>query len=282
MALTEGQVQLRDLVMGPGTLYRFVTHFNPFVRNVRADQGGPRAWNDGAWSGAEWTEQVAIPMRLVILATGTAHYVALQQALSAAFAPSHDDLPLTFMVGGTEYVMFGRPRMVEPDARMIDGTTYVQAAFVALNPAVMSSVQHTSVLSLPLVSGGVTRPLTRPYTIAATVISGRALLTNAGKKTTGLILRVDGPVTTPRVSVLAGGVTTTLTVNLTLLADQWLDIDTAARTVYLNGTASRRGDASSSREEWPLLPPGTHELAFDASIYNALAQLTASWRDAWY
>jgi hypothetical protein len=79
MPLDEGQVQLRDLVIGPGTPYRFVrgSHFNPLSRSVRADQGGARVWNDGSWSGAEWAEQATIPMRLVVMAVGAGEWLAL-------------------------------------------------------------------------------------------------------------------------------------------------------------------------------------------------------------
>lgn len=279
MTLADGQVQVRSLVMGADTIYRFPEHFNPYSRTVRADQGGQRAWNHGSWSGAEWTEEVVIPMRMYVMTTDPASYVAAQQDLAAAFAPSNTDLELRWAVAGTEYLMYGRPRMVNPEARRLDGGSYVSAAFVALDPRVYSGSTHSQQLMLPVTTGGLTFPVTFPITFPATVISGRATITNAGKAPTGLQLRIDGPVTEPRVSLLAGGVTSTLRLWLTLTSGQWLDIDTMARTVYINGTASRRGNASG---DWPTLPSGMAELAFDASVYNPSAQLTATWRDSWY
>jgi hypothetical protein len=434
MPLDDGQVQLRDLVMGPGTPFRFVSHFNPFSRNVRADQAGGRAWGDGGWSGAEWAEQVTIPMRLVVMGVGAAGWMACMQQLLAAFAPSSTDLDLRFAVAGTEYLMRGRPRMVDPEARHVDGHTYTAAAFVALGPSIYSGNEHQVVLGLPSTSGGLIVPdptgpalnanpyfetdasnwsglgstvvrstaqahegvasllftpdgvtvttdarsenvpatvgtsyrasawvwcavsrnisininwrnsvgglvatsssvvavtastwtlldytappapplttqaqvtvsmgatppasnqvwidearirqtggmLTLPLTIPAQVTSGRATISNAGTKPVGLRLRVDGPVPEPRISLLTAAGTSVLRLYLTLTAGQWLDIDTAARTVYLNGTASRRGQAAGG---WPVLPPGTGELAFDAAAYDPAPRLTTTWSDAWH
>src|SRR5690606_27793991 len=91
---------------------------------------------------------------------------------------------------------------------------------------------------------GFTGGLTVPFTIPAQVSAGRATLVNAGTSDVGLRLRIDGPVVEPRVTLLTDQGTAVLRLNLTVGAGQWLDIDTAARTVYLNGVASRRGQAS--------------------------------------
>lgn len=279
MPLTEGQVQVGTLVMGADTSYSMI-EFNPWIRTVRADQGDARAWNHGSWSGAEWQNEAIVPMLLRVRGTDAATWLTLHQALAATFAASNDDIELRWVTGGAEYLMRGRPRMVEPTIRALArGSIVTKAAFVALDPRIYSGTLHSEVLVLPVVSGGLTIPLTVPFTVGATVLSGRVQVTNAGTDTVGLTLRVDGPVADPRISVLANGETSTLTVGLTLTAGQWLDIDTAARTVYLQGVASRRGNAYG---DWPVLPPGTHELAFDASAYDASAQLTASWRDAWH
>jgi hypothetical protein len=273
-------VQLRDLVMGPGTPYRFVTNFNPLARQVRADQTAARTWGDGAWSGAEWAEQAVIPMRLAVMGVGAAGWMDHHLALLAAFAPSHVDLPLTFVIGGREFVMFGRPRLVEPDARHVDGHGYTQAAFVALDPTLYGAAEHQVSTGLPVTSGGLTLPATAPLTVTGVHVSGRVTLVNAGRKTAGLRLRVDGPVPEPRVSLIVSGQPTqTLRCWLTLDAGQWLDIDTAARTAYLNGLASRRGQVSG---QWPLLPAGPAELVFGAGGHDPDALLTASWRDAWH
>ena len=278
MPLVDGQAQLRGLVVGAGTDYRFVTHFNPFVRTNVAGQSGRRVWRDGSWSGVELAAEAVVPMRIVTLGWDAPGFVALHQALAAAFAPSNQDLDLTFAIGGVEYVMRGRPRLVEPEPRRIGGHCYYNAAFVALDPLIYSSTLHTTNLVLPLVSGGLTLPVTVPFTIGATSVSGRATISNSGKATTGLVVRVDGPVSQPRITLTTGGVSEILRFGFDLTTGQWIDVDTVARTVYINGTVSRRG---LSYGDWPTLDPGSSEVGFDAGTYDAAATCAVSWRDAW-
>jgi len=282
MTLADGQVQLRTLVFGADTNHRMVSHFNPFVRNVRADEGDPRAWNNGSWSGAEFAAAAVIPMRLVALGQGAAGFLTRHREIADAFAPSSTDLELRFAVAGAEYVMYGRPRLVEPAPRNNTGIAWYQAAFVALNPLIYSGTEHTASTGLPVSSGGLTLPVTVPFSIGATFTTGRVTLTNAGTAPAGLRLRINGPVLQPRVALLTAAGTYTLSFFLDLGVGQYLDVDTAARTVYLQGTASRRGFAAASDLGWPILPPGTSELAFFASTYDAAALLQVFWRDAWF
>jgi hypothetical protein len=288
MPLGEGQVQIGDLVLGTGTPFRFVTHFNPFMRTVRADQGGPRAWQHGSWSGVEWQAEAVVTMNLVIMGNGTADYVARQQQLSAAFAAIGDtgqDVSLGFMLGGTEYLMFGRPRMVEPGRRLTDGTVWANAAFVALDPRIYAGILSTTgAVTLPSYAGGLLVPLTVPFTIDSTLVGGAADLANTGTAPAGLSVRVDGPVSQPRVGVRQPDGTLQEIVFLAgfdLPAGQWIEIDTAARTALLNGLpqASVRGQASWEMDPFPLLP-GTNVLRFGASSGTGTA--TATYRSAWW
>jgi hypothetical protein len=216
-------------------------------------------------------------MRMVTIGAGAAGMLALHQPLAAAFAPSDEDLELRFVVGGQELVMFGRPRVVEPAPRHTDGHTYYTLGFEALDPTMYSAAEHQVTLGLPSTSGGLTFPATFPAAFGATVTAGRVTIVNAGLKTTHLLLRIDGPVSQPRVSVLAGGVVTRLQVLMDIPDGQWLDVDTRARTAYLQGQVSRRNKVPG---QWPLLPPGEAEVAFDAAVFDPAALLTVRWRDA--
>lgn len=280
--LAEGQVQLRDLVMGRGTSYYFVTHFNPLARTARADQTGPRAWADGQWSGAEWTDATVIAMRLAVMGgTGAAGWMAAMRAMLNAFAPSSTDLPLTFALGGGQYVMFGRPRLAEPEARLKDGTGYVNAAFVAIDPHMYSSTLHTvGPIGVSTFTGGLQISTTVPFTIGASASGGSAVLANAGDIDTPLTIRLDGPLSAPSVALQRpDGVTQTLVTALNLLAGQFLLVDTGAGTALADGdpAASRRGSVGG---DFPLLPKGTSTVyLFDAA--GSAGTLTVSWRDAW-
>lgn len=288
MALLEFQAQIRDLVVGPGTNYAFLDDFNPFTLEARVEQFGPRAWNHGSWSGVEWREEIVVPMRLHVTDRAgrtLGRWLELHQQLVAAFRPvgeSVEDVELRFTLGGREYVMFGRPRMVSPDTKTIRaGWSVTQAAFVALDPTIYAGVETVfGPLVPPSFIGGLEVPVTAPFTIGATITGGVATLINEGTKDTSLVLRIDGPVVTPRVALeRPDGTVQTLTFDMTLSAGEWLDVDTAKRTVTLNGTSSRRGQVSG---HWPVLPPGSSTLLFRTADANPSSQLSGSFRSAWW
>lgn len=286
MALIEGQLQIRDLVMGPGTVYSVQGSTNFFARSVRADQSGKRAWNHGGWSGVEWQDEAVIPIRILVDAgTGTAQWVAAHQQLAAAFRPvgeSPADVELRFAVGGSEYVMFGRPRMVEPEVELIGlGRSFTQCAFVALDPFIYAGDETVAgPIDLPTVTGGLTVPFTVPFSIDVIVTGGTASLVNGGTADAGLLLRIDGPVTGPVVSLShASGTVQTLRIDAELADGEWLEIDTAARTVVFNDVTSLRGQASG---DWPILPTGTHTIRWLSGDNTQTGTLTVRFRSAWW
>lgn len=288
MPLANGQVQVRDLVMGPGTAYEIVRGFNPFNRSVRADQGGARAWNHGSWSGVEWMNEAVIPLYILVEGAGDANgaWLAAHQQLMAAFRPVGEDaadVELRFAMAGSEFVMYGRPRLVEPDLTTLHaGLTVTQAAFVALDPLVYSGTEVVAgPFGLPVFSGGLTVPITVPFTVTGVMTSGFADLTNPGSADTSLRVRIDGPATQPRFTLEhEDGTVQTLRMTFDLAAGEWLDIDCGAKTVLLNGTVSRRGQTTG---EFPTLPAGgPHRITFRASTYNDDATLTARFRPAYW
>lgn len=287
MPLMEGQFKVRDLIMGPGTRYEILRGTNPFQRNVRADQGGARAWNHGSWSGVEWAAEVVVPMTIRVrgASSDVASWLAAHQTLTAAFAPvgeSAADAELRFMLGGTEFLMRGRPRMVEPDLTLINsGKSITQAAFVALDPFIYAGTETVAgPTGLPTFSGGLTVPVTAPFTVSGVLASGFLNLTNTGTAETPLSIRIDGPVQEPSVTLQrTDGITQALRFGFDLETGQWLDIDTGARTVMLNGASSRRGQTAG---DFPILPAGTHVLQFRAGEYNPTATVTVRFRSAWW
>jgi hypothetical protein len=163
MALSADQVQVRDLVMGPGTDYQILVGFNPFNRSVRADQSGKRAWNHGSWSGVEWADEAVVPLRILIDTDDENTWLVAHQKLMAAFRPVGEitrNTELRFHLGGREFVMFGRPRMVEPELDLIGlGKAFTSAAFVALDPLIYAGAETVVPgIGLPTFTGGLTIP----------------------------------------------------------------------------------------------------------------------------
>lgn len=125
-------------------------------------------------------------------------------------------------------------------------------------------------------SGG----LTVPFRIGATVT--RSSLTvpvhgNAAPSVTAVIRAVNEPLTKPMIKDQDGN---TMAFDLTLDVGQSLELDWDAKTIMLNGTASRR---SSLLGDWLPLKSSDMVWSFSAdgaSTTNA-ATLTVTWRDAW-
>lgn len=159
MALLDRQVQVRDLVMGPGTDYQIVEGFNPFNRDVRVEQSEARTHAHGSWSGTEFNDEVTVPIRILIQAPDQVTWLQLHDRLMHAFRPvgrSFEEVQLRFSLGGQERVMFGRPRMVEPNLQsLVTGEVAYRAAFVALDPFQYSSepIEHDAI-GLPVFRGG--------------------------------------------------------------------------------------------------------------------------------
>lgn len=115
-----------------------------------------------------------------------------------------------------------------------------------------------------------------PFVIPAVHIDGSVVAEVTGNAPAKASLRIDGPVIFPEVHHLESG--RSLTFDLILEDDQWLEIDLDRRTVLLNGQASRRG---RMRGQWFELTPGTNTLAFAADSNDRDASLTVTWRDAY-
>lgn len=171
----EGQVHLvgtnRDLLMGEGTRYDMQDDFNPFIRQQRADQGGPRPYAHGSWLGAEWTAEVVVPLR--VIANGSNKNVpttraAIQDMIAAfrAVGATGEIAELRFHLEGDdqEFLMFGRPRGPEPDLSTLGlGYVYASAAFVAADPRIYSGTLTTVTTGMAEQAGGLVLPA-RPAT----------------------------------------------------------------------------------------------------------------------
>lgn len=283
--LDDEQWMIRGLMLGPGTVYRLMDRTNPFLLSVRADQSEARPWDHGSWSGAEWANERPVPLQVLIDTDSLQEWLTARHALAAAFAPvgdAADQVELRFVLAGQEFVLFGRPRLIEPDMSLVAyGRAFFECRFAAQDPRIYSGALHTTgAVTLPGFSGGRTVPFTVPFSIDATISGGEATLVNAGNEATGLSVRIDGPVTWPRFTITHPDASTeTLQVRVSLADGQWLDIDTRARTVFANGSpaATRRGDAVGA---FPLLKPGTSTLSYRAETTDT-GTLTATWRDAW-
>ncbi|NUR66141.1 MAG: hypothetical protein HOQ47_10300 [Streptomyces sp.] len=153
------------------------------------------------------------------------------------------------------------------------------AAFGQLAPTVPSTPPATDVLFvddvyfLQDVASGF-----RTYGVAGT--SGRLTAVNDGASASYPVLRLDGPVASPAIEdVTTGGI---LQLDASLQAGEYLLIDTRSRAVLLGGSAPRRSWVRAG-SVWPVLEPGSNELAYRGSALpgapGQTSLLTVTWRD---
>lgn len=153
------------------------------------------------------------------------------------------------------------------------------AAFGQLAPTVPSTPPATDVLFvddvyfLQDVASGF-----RTYGVAGT--SGRLTAVNDGASAAYPVLRLDGPVASPAIEdVTTGGI---LQLDASLQAGEYLLIDTRSRAVLLGGSAPRRTWVRAG-SVWPVLEPGSNEIAYRGSALpgapGQTSLLTVTWRD---
>jgi hypothetical protein len=115
--------------------------------------------------------------------------------------------------------------------------------------------------------------------------SGLAVLDVAGDYPTWPTYKIFGPCTNPiiRTSDPAGNASCVAFTALTILTDDYVEIDTAARTVRLNGdpVADRYSTIDVTRTIWGPLHPGDPTVTFNAATFAAPSQLLVEWTDAY-
>lgn len=118
----------------------------------------------------------------------------------------------------------------------------------------------------------------RTYGDAGT--SGRLTAVNDGASPAYPVLRLDGPVANPAIEQVNTGAI--LTLDATLQAGEYLLIDTRTRAVLLMGSTPRRTWVRAG-SQWPLLQPGSNEIAYRGSALpgnpGQSSLLTVTWRD---
>jgi len=280
--LQPGQYQMRDLIMGIGTVYN-VKSFAPYDTDIAPTGTGKKPFGHGSWAASEWANERAVPMTVQIRTSSEAETLHALRALKAAFRPveTGGDVEFTWRDAAGEYMMLVRPRMSQPDDRNLSvGITDIACAVVSLVPFHYSATETvTGPITAATTTGGLTVPLRVPFSIGGRSASAVTELVNDGTAETSLQLEIYGPAEAPWVLLNRPDGPRVVRCNLTIPADQVLYIDTGTRSVLLNGTSSRRGDISSDGREWPILPGGPSSTPIR---YFGDGHLITRHRSAWW
>lgn len=237
----------------------------------------------GAHPGDDFSDVRSIVVTYELHSATAAGFADLVSDLQQAFSPGGVEIPFVFQIpgvaGGAKALIWARAkrRQLPVNLDWFYRQPLATIELVATDPLLYSASESSGATSLPSAGGGLTFPATAPLTFGAVSTGGTISAVNSGSFDTDITLRIDGPVTNPRVESLTAG--KTIAVNITLATGEYLVIDTKARTVLLNGTASRYSSLDTS-SRWFTLAPGTNEITFRAST-PTVATLAAVWRSAW-
>lgn len=282
---TPFQLSYNGLTFGAGTDIQ-VSEIDG-LRALPAIRSGdvPRARQDGDWAGLNYLDERIITIDMEIFAPQTQTFESAVASVAAAFQNITDptaQLPLEFYFRGwlESRRMLCRPTKA---ATPVDSTFGFQHAkpvveLTANDPLLYSSTLHSVSTGLPSPTTGLTFPVTFPATFGSSS-GGSMSATNLGNYATAPVITITGPVTNPVVTFVASGAFMKL--NLTLGPTDTLVIDMGARTVTLNGTASRYNTIVTGSSWWTI-PPGTWSIGVASSDSTAVAAtFTTQWRDAW-
>jgi hypothetical protein len=187
--------------------------------------------------------------------------------LRAALINQMGSLRVDGMPGLPSLLLAGRVRRrrLPTNRELASGVIRPSFDFECPDPRLFAAVETVLVASPGSAVGvGITPPLTPPLTTGGSAVGGHVQAVNEGIADTHPTFRVAGPVTA--FSLLNSTTGRKLTYLQALAAGEWVDIDMDARTVLLNGTASRRAYMAGS---WWSLPPGTSDVFYlpaDAAV----------------
>ncbi|MFE4421317.1 phage distal tail protein [Streptomyces sp. NPDC056817] len=183
--------------------------------------------------------------------------------------------------------VYGRWRRVEAISmsQAVYGWIPLTLEFAATDPR--WHADDSQALTLPLDisddSQGFKAPVVAPITTGVSNPSQRpGWVLNNGNASAWPTVRIDGPVTNPKVWVVETG--RYLQLNTTLAVGEWIEIETrpGTRWVLRNGSGNAAPALTAgSRLDLFQIPPKRSEIRWTATDYTNTCRLTLSWRDAY-
>lgn len=282
MALLDYQVQIGDLIMGPGTDY---------IITLPPELGGPtmrvsdseKPQEHGVYYGADLFDARTFVLGATIRGDTPADTLVNIDALIAEWqVDSRYNTTVTKPLrvkfpGKAEVQLHGRPRRaVLPTTRLIGLRSTGSMEYHAGDPAWYSVTEYNEGLSLSAQAGGFGFPMTFPLQFGGTASGGSQIITNDGNFQTKPNVTFTGPFNNPRIENVTTG--EILELDLIIASGDYVEVDFANATIMLNGTASRY--YTKLGPFWTL-EPGDNEVRIGSGSYNAASAATIYWRDAW-
>ena len=275
------EVEYSGLLLGGDTSYAWVGDNVGSLPAVRTSRQ-MRLRQDGAHAGDSFLGVRTIQLIFEVYESTEAAFDTTIQALTEAFSPAGMK-PLYlqkpgFALGRKVYINAEPVRMEIPgNLEHYHRIPTVTIELECADPLYYDD-QTSSVVGLQLGQGvgGLSWPLTWPLNWG-TYQSGSIQAVNNGSRITYPTVTFTGPLVSPKLTNQTTGLH--IEFDITLTASQTLVVDTGiARTVLLNGTASRYNTMTSD-STWFGLSPGGDYLRFSAASGSGTVDI--EWSAAW-
>ncbi len=248
----------------------------PPVRSADVDKAAAH----GAFAGLDVLGERTMTIKFALLGSDRPSYDALVQQLSAAFAVQSTELPLLCGDNGNRLINCRPRKAVAPRKKDFHGTfsTEVMVELVATDPRIYSATLSQPSTGLSSSSGGMTFNATFPLSFGSIGSGGLVTVTNAGSFPTDATFSISGPIVNPIIDNVTTGVSILL--GITLAASDTLVLDTLAKSIVLNGTASRTS-ALLPGSAWRNFPPGSTQVRYRNNGAFTASQMRVAFRSAW-
>ena len=239
-----------------------------------------RSADHGSFLGSDWLGSRVMTFSLRIKGQGSqsALDAVIDSLRQATIVQNAQELPLVLNGNRQVNARPSKRSIPDPIDEWAGWTVAPMLEFTATDPRIYDAALQSPTTGLATVSGGMTFPATFPLGFGAAASGGYIFVTNYGTFETRALATIQGPCVNPQIQNAITGAS--LTFNITLASTDSLAVDFNARTVILNGTASRY-NAIATGSSWFTFPPGSTTVRFIAAGYMAGALLTLQYRSAW-
>lgn len=202
-----------------------------------------------------------------VVIVGTPQSIRTQvDELSAATVINDEELPLIWQLPGMTEARQSFARVhrrsipVDINFTLVKATAVIQ--WVATDPRIYGTTLKSGTTGTASLTGGLgfSHGFSHGF---GSVTPSTIPIDNDGSSPAPWTATLTGPLTAPRITLIDGATGDLSFNNFTLLAGQTLEIDSQARTVLLNGTASRYGNLTTA--QWFDLPVGVSQVQLQAT-----------------
>ena len=272
---TAWQLELNGILMGPSTNYT-VRNLDMWSAPELRQGETARAQAHGMYQGTDWLSSRLVAAQLYVAAQTTdAAEIGLRQVLAGAWQPPSDGgtVPLVWQEDdGVKYRLNGKPRLA---SSAVSPRMPTECRFVATDPRIYANTLSTASTGLASSGGGFAVPALVPWSGGSGGTGSTISCPNTGTFSTPWVATFTGPLVGPALTHSSGNV-----LNFggaSLAAGETLVVDSAAKTVLLNGTASRYLWLTVT--QWFDLIPGANAITLTGA--SGSGTVSIAWRSAW-